>query len=143
MWYTVESDKSTIRDEGELHYELTHRNLREMFRLPSLDAISLGLSGDFSTLLKWNQDTYIEMLPFTFEKDRRIKFDLMPIGEKAVVGSVWYGASNTISASFDRTGDAKDMLLMFYQHWLISYRYHGSEYTRISIREVIERIGSC
>lgn len=143
MWYTVESDKSTIRDEGALHCKLTHRNLRELFQLPSLDAVSLGLSGDFSSLMEWGQGKHVEMLPFTFEKDRRIKFDLVPIDESVAVGSVSYGASKTISATFDRASDAKDVLLKFYQHWLISYGHLGSEYARVSIREVVERIGSC
>jgi hypothetical protein len=129
MWYTVESGKSTIRDEGELRYELTHRNLREMFRLPSLDAVSLGLSGDFSSLMKWGEGKPVEMLPFTFEKDRRIKFDLVPIEGNVVVGSVLYGASKKISATFNRTNDAKEILLKFYQHWLISYSHLGSSLT--------------
>jgi hypothetical protein len=34
------------------------------------------------------------------------------------------------------------ILLMFYQHWLISYAHLGSEYARMSIREVVERIRS-
>ncbi len=116
MWYTVESDKSTIRDEGRLHCELTHRNLREIFRLPPLDAISLGLSGDFSNLLEWAEGKQVEMLPFTLEKDRKIKIDLVPIDGDAAVGSVLYGASKTISATFNRASDAKEILLRFYQH---------------------------
>lgn len=142
MWYTVESNKSTIRDEGRLHCELTYKNLREMFRLPPPDALSLALSGDFSSLVKWTEGKHVEMLPFTFEKDRKIKLDLMPIDGGAAAGSLLYGASKTISATFSRAGDAKEMLLKFYQHWLISYSHLGSQYIRMSIREVVERIGS-
>jgi hypothetical protein len=138
MWYTVESDKTTIRNEGKLGCGLTYRNLREIFRLPPPGAVSLGLSGDFSGLMEWNQRTHVVVLPFTFEKDKRIKIDLVPIGGNSAVGSVWYGASMTISASLSRTRDASDILDMFYPHWLISYAALGSKYARMSIREVLE-----
>jgi hypothetical protein len=139
MWYTVESDKTTIKNEGQLGCELTYRNLREDFRLPPPDAVAFGLSGDFSRLIEWNQLNHVEVLPFTFEKERRIKIDLVPTGGNVAVGTVWYGASKTISASFSRTSDARDMLGRFYPHWLISYAALGSEYARMSIREVLER----
>ncbi len=141
MWYTVESDKTTIRNEGKLGCELTYRNLREIFRLPPPAAVSFGLSGDFSKLMDWNQRAHVEVLPFTSGKDIKIKIELVPMGGSAAVGSVWYGASKTISASFDRPGDAIDMLGMFYPHWLISYSALGSEYARMSIREILEKPG--
>jgi hypothetical protein len=53
---------------------------------------------------------------------------------------MWYGASKTINATFGRTRDAKDILGMFYQHWLISYAHLDSEYARVSIREVLEKL---
>jgi hypothetical protein len=137
MWYTVESDKSTIRNEGELGCKLTYKNLSEMFLLPSFDAMTVGLSGDLSRLMAWSEDMHIKVLPFTFAKDKRIKFDLISKAENIVVGSVWYGASKTISATFSRTSDAKDILEMFYPHWLISYSTPDSDYTRMSIREIV------
>ena len=140
MWYTVEPDKSTIRNEGELGCKLTYKNLSEMFLLPSFDAMTVGLSGDLSGLMAWSEDMHIKVLPFTFAKDKRIKFDLISKAENIVVGSVWYGASKTISATFSRTSDAKDILEMFYPHWLISYSALKSDYTRMSIREIVENI---
>jgi hypothetical protein len=140
MRYSVESDKSTIRDEGELGCKMTYQNLREMFRLPSFAAVTGGLTGDFSSLKAWAEAAHVKVLPFIFEKDKRIMFDLMPKTEDAIVGSVWYGASDTISATFDRTGDAIDILGMFYPHRLISYGEPSSEDKRMSIREVIENL---
>ena len=137
MWYTVESDKSTIRNEGDLGCKLTYNNLRVMFQLPSFEAMTVGLSGDFSSLMEWTENTHVKVLPFTFEKDKRIKFDLVSKANNIVVGSVWYGASETISATFSRTSDAKDILEMFYPHWLISYSKLDSDYTRMSIREIV------
>lgn len=138
MWYTVESDKSTIRNEGKLGCELTYKHLREMFQLPSFDEVTVGLSDDFSGLMEWNQDTHINVMPFTSGKDKQINFDLVPKGENIVVGTVTCGASKTISATFSRTSDAKDILEMFYPHWLIFYGDLGSGYTRMSIREIVE-----
>jgi hypothetical protein len=138
MWYTVESDKSTIRNEGKSGCELTYRNLREMFQLPSFEEVNVGLSGDFSGLMEWNQDTHINVMPFTSGKDKRIRFDLVPKGQNVAVGTVSCGASKTISATFSRTSDAKYILEMFYPHSLIFYGNLGSEYTTRSIREVIE-----
>ena len=140
MWYTVESDKSTIRNEGEMGCKLTYKNLREMFRLPPFDAVTVGLSGNFTSLIEWTKDTHVKVLPFTFEKDKRVMFDLVPKGDSVVVGTVWYGTSKTISATFNRTSDAKEILSMFYPHWLISYGALGLEYARVSIREVLENI---
>jgi hypothetical protein len=140
MKYTVESDKSTIRDEGELGCKLTYKNLREMFRLPSFAAVTGGLTGDFPSLLAWAEKAHVKVQPFTFEKDKRIMFNLVPKTEDAIVGSVWYGASETISATFNRTGDAIDILGMFYPHKLISYGELNSEDRRISIREIIENL---
>jgi hypothetical protein len=137
MWYTVESDKSTIRNEGESGCKLTYKNLSEMFMLPSFEAMTVGLSGDFSSLMEWTENTHVKSVPFTFEKDKRIKFDLVSKAENIVVGSVWYGASKTISATFGRTSDAKDILEMSYPHWLISYSELGSSYTSMSIREIV------
>jgi len=97
-----------------------------------------GISGDLSRLVEWAEDSHVKLLPFTVEKQKRIRFDLVPIAENAVVGSVWYEGSKTISATFRRTGDAKDILGMFYPHWLISYRSRGSDYRRVSIREIME-----
>jgi hypothetical protein len=57
MWYRVESDKSTIRNEGEPGCKLTYKNLRELFRLPSFDTMMVGLSGEFNRLMQWSQDT--------------------------------------------------------------------------------------
>jgi hypothetical protein len=137
MWYTVESDKSTIRNEGESGCKLTYKNLSEVFRLPSFEAMTVGLSGDLSRLMAWSENTRVKLLPFTFEKDKRIKLDLVSKSENVVVGSVWYGASKTISATFSRTSDAKDILEKFYPHWLISYSELDSDYTRMSIREIV------
>jgi hypothetical protein len=137
MWYTVESDKSTIRNEGQSGCELTYNNLGVMFQLPSFETVTVGLSGDFSSLMEWTENTHIKALPFTFEKDKRMKFDLVSKAENIVVGSVWYGASKTISATFSRTSDAKDFLEMFYPHWLISYSEFNSDYTSMSIREIV------
>src|ERR1044072_6071312 len=100
MWYTVESDKSIIRSEGESGCKLTYQNLRRMFQLPSFDAVTVGLSGDFTGLMQWTKDTHIKVLPFTSGKDKRVMFDLVPKGESVAVGNVWYGTSNTISATF-------------------------------------------
>lgn len=148
MWYTVESNKSTIRNEGEQACRLIHKNLSEMFRLPAFNAVSVGLSGDFSGLAEWAEDANVAMLPFTFEKDRQLKFDLVPRGGNTAVGSVCYGASDritaannaTIKATFGETSDAKEVLEMFYPHWLISYSQLGSDYVRMSIREVVEKL---
>jgi hypothetical protein len=139
MWYTVESDKSTIRNEGDLGCKLTYENLREIFLLPPFGAVTIGLSGNLSGLMQWTEDTHIKVLPFVFKKDKRVMIDLVLRTENTVVGSVWYGASKTISATFSRTGDAMDVLGMFYPHWLISYGKLDSGYARMSIREVIER----
>ena len=140
MWYRVESDKSTLRHEGETGCKSVYDKLRKVFRLPSFDAMKAGLSGDLSRLVEWADNKQVKLLPFTFENDRRIKFDLVPITENVVVGSMWYGASKTISATFGRTRDARDILEMFYQHWLISYAHIGSDYARVSIREVLEKL---
>jgi hypothetical protein len=129
-----------MRNEGELACKLAHKNLSSMFRLPSFDAVTVGLSGDFSSLMKWTEDAHVKVLPFTSEKYRRLKFDLVPKGGNTSVGSVSYGDSYTISATFSKTSDARDILEMFYPHWLISYRELGSEYTRMSIREVVGRL---
>jgi hypothetical protein len=99
-----------------------------------------GLFGDLSRLVEWAEHQQVKLLPFTFENDRRIKFDLVPITENVAVGTMWYGASKTINATFGRTRDAKDILGMFYQHWLISYAHLDSEYARVSIREVLEKL---
>jgi hypothetical protein len=37
MWYTVEADKSTIRNEGETSAKVTYQTLRELFRLPTFN----------------------------------------------------------------------------------------------------------
>jgi hypothetical protein len=140
MWYTVESDKSTIRDEGELVCQLTYNKLRKAFQLPPFDAVSDGLSGDLSSLMQWNQDTKGRVLPFTFEKDKRIKFDLLSKSDNVVVGTVWYGASKTLCATFSRTSDAKEILSMFYQHWLIYYGALNAEQTTMSIREIVGKL---
>lgn len=140
MWYTVEADKSTIRNEGETSAKVTYQTLRELFRLPTFKAVTVGLTGDMSGLTAWAKDAHVNVLPFTFEKDKRIKLDLVPKTEDTVVGSVWYGVSKTIYATFNRTGDARDILGMFYPHWLISYGEPDSEYRRISIREIIEKL---
>ena len=138
MWYTVESDKSTIRNEGGLACKLAYKNLREMFRLPSFDSVAVGLAGDLSSLVAWAEDTHVKVLPFIFEKDKRVKIDLVSKTGSVVAGSVWYGKSETLSATFVKTSDAKDMLSMFYQHSLVLYGDHGSEYRTMSIREIIE-----
>lgn len=140
MWYTVESDESTIRSEGESGCKLTYQNLGRMFQLPSFDAVTVGLSGDFTSLMQWTEDTSIKVLPFTFDKDKRVMFDLVPKGESVAVGSVWYGTSKTISATFNKTSDAKKILGMYYPHWLISYGLPNSEYARMSIREIVENL---
>jgi len=140
MWYTVELDKSTIRNEGESACKLAYKNLRKMFRLPSFDSVKVGLSGDLSGLMAWTEHTHVKVMPFTFEKDKRVKFDLVSKTGNVVVGSVWYGKSRTISATFSKTSDAKEILGMFYPHSLILYGDHGSEYRTISIREIIEGI---
>lgn len=140
MWYTVESDKSTIRNEGETSSKVTYQNLRELFRLPSFTAVRDGLSGDLSGLMTWAENAHVQVRPFTFEKDKRIMLDLVPKAEDVVVGSVWYGASKTISATFNRTADARDILGMFYPHWLIAYGEPNSEDRRMSIREIIEKL---
>jgi hypothetical protein len=137
MWHTVESDKSTIRNGGELGCRLAYKNLSEILQLPSFEAMTVGLSGDFSSLMKWTENMHVQALPFTFEKDKRIKFDLVSKAENILVGSIWYGASKTISATFGRTSDAKDILEMPYRHWLISYSELGSDYTSMSIREIV------
>lgn len=138
MWYTVESDKSTIRNEGGLACKSAYKNLREMFRLPSFDSLNLGLAGDLSTLIAWTEDTRVKVMPFVFEKDKRVKIDLVSKTGSEVVGSVWYGKSETLSATFSNTSDAIDILSMFYQHSLVLYGDHGSEYRTVSIREIIE-----
>lgn len=138
MWYTVESGKSTIRSEGTQNCEATYKNLREIFRLPSFTSLMGGLEGNFSSLMEWNQDNDIKVLPFTFEKEKRIKLNLVPKNENVVVGNVWYGDSKTISATFNRTGDAKDVLEMFYPHTLAFYGNLDSPYSAISIREIVE-----
>lgn len=139
MQYIVESDKSTIQNEGETSSKITYQNLRELFRLPPFKALTVGLAGDLSGLMAWAEDEHVKVLPFTFEKEKRIMLDLMPKGEDVAVGSVWYGASKTISATFDRTADASDILGMFYPHWLIAYSEPNSEDRRMSIREIIEK----
>ena len=138
--YTVESDQSTIQNEGETSAKITYRNLRELFRLPSFKTLTVGLAGDFSSLMAWAEAAHVKVLPFTFEKDKRIRLDLVPKTEDVVVGSVWYGASKTISATFNRTADARDILGMFYPHWLIAYSQPDSEDKRLSIREIIEKL---
>jgi len=140
MLYTVETDQSTIRNEGEPGCKSTYRYLREMFRLPTFEMMVHGLSGDISSLMAWTGDAHVNVLPFTFEHDRRIKFDLVLKTENVVVGTMWYGASNIISATFNRTRDAKDILEMFYPHWLISYGKLGSEDARMSIREIVANL---
>jgi hypothetical protein len=140
MWYTVESDKSTIRNEGELGCKLTYKNLSEMFQMPSFDAVTVGVSGELSKLMAWAEDAHVKVLPFTFEKDKRVMFDLVSKAENLMVGTIWYGASKTISATFNRISDAKHMLEMFYPHWLISYGEMDAEYSRKSIREVVENL---
>lgn len=140
MWYTVEPDKSTIRNEGRLACKLAYKNLREMFRLPSFDSVIVGLSGDLSSLIAWTEDTHVKVMPFIFEKDKRLKIDLVSKTGSVVVGSVWYGKSETLSATFVKTGDAKDILSMFYQHSLVLYGDQGSEYRTRSIREIVEAI---
>lgn len=140
MQYTVESDKSTIRNEGETSSKVTYQNLCELFRLPPFKALTVGLSGDLSGLMTRAKDAHVNVLPFTFEKDKRIRLDLVPKAEEEVVGSVWYGASKTISATFNRTADARDILGMFYPHWLIAYREPNSDDRRMSIREIIENL---
>jgi hypothetical protein len=140
MWYTVESDKSTIRNEGETSVKITYQNLRELFRLPPFKAVTVGLSGDLSGLMTWAEAAHVKVLPFTFEKDKRIMLDLVPKAEDVVVGSVWYGVSKTINATFNRTDDARDILGMFYPHWLIAYREPNSDDKRMSIREIIENL---
>jgi len=140
MWYTIESDKSTIRNEGVTSCKVTYQNLRELFRLPSFKALTVGLTGDLSGLTTWAKDAHVKVTPFTFEKEKRIMLDLVPKTEDAIVGSVWYGASKAISATFNRTGDALNILGMFYPHWLISYGKLNSQYQRISIREIIEKL---
>ena len=140
MWYTVESDKSTIRTKGEQDSKLIYQNLGRIFQLPPFDALTVGLSGNFTGLMQWTEDTQIKVLPFTFEKDKRLMFDLVPKGESVAVGSVWYGTSKTISATFNKTSDAKEILGMYYPHWLISYGTIDSDYARMSIREIVENI---
>jgi len=137
--YTVESDKSTIQNDWETNSIATYRNLRELFRLPPLKAVTVGLSGDLSSLMTWAEDARVNVLPFIFEKDKRIMLDLVPKAEDVVVGSVWYGASKTINATFNRKADARDILGMFYPHWLIAYTVPDSEDKRMSIREIIEK----
>jgi hypothetical protein len=137
MLYSVEADQSTIRNEGEPGCKSTYRYLREMFRLPTFEIMARGLAGDFSSLMAWTGDAHVNVMPFTFEHDKRIKIDLVLKTENIVVGTMWYGASNIISATFNRTRDAKDILEMFYQHWMISYKALGSEDARLSIREIV------
>ena len=138
MWYTVESDKSTIRNEGELGCKLTYKNLRELFRLPSFDTMIAGLSGDFTGLMQWAQDAHVRVLPFTLEKDRRVEFDLVSRTESIVLGTVSYGISKKLNATFGRPGDARDILGMFYPHSRIFYSSLGSAYAALSIREILE-----
>jgi len=140
MWYRVESDKSTLRHEGETGCKSVYDKLRKVFRLPSFDAMKSGLSGDLSGLVEWADNKQVKLLPFTFENDRRIKFDLVPITESVAVGTMWYGASKEISATFDRTRDVRDILGLFYPHWLISYAHVDSDYARVSIREILEKL---
>lgn len=140
MWYTVEPDKSTIRSEGTQNCEATYKRLREIFRLPTLTSLRAGLKGDFSSLMAWNQDNDIKVLPFTFEKEKRIKVNLVPKNENVVVGNVWYGDSKTVSAMFTRTGDAKDVLETFYPHSFAFYGNLDSPYSAMSIREIIEKL---
>ncbi|MFL6274478.1 MAG: hypothetical protein ACJ74G_04640 [Blastocatellia bacterium] len=91
-------------------------------------------------MMTWAEDAHVKVLPFAFEKDKRIILDLVPKAEDIVVGSVWYGTSKTISATFNQTADARDILGMFYPHWLISYGEANSEERRMSIREIIEKL---
>ena len=140
MLYTEEAEQSTIRNEGEPDCKSTYRYLREMFRLPSFEVMARGLSGDFSSLMAWTADAHVKALPYTSEHDKRIKFNLVLKAENVVVGTMWYGASNIISATFNRTRDAKDILEMFYPHWLISYRALGSEAARMSLRAIVANI---
>lgn len=140
MWYTLELDKSTIRNEGETGSKEIYRHLRELFRLPPFEAVTVGLDGNLSSLVTWAEDAQVKMLPFTFEKDKRIMLDLVPKTEDAAVGNVWYGTSGIISATFNRTGDAIDILGKFYPHWLIFYGVPNSEYKKISIREIIGKL---
>ena len=140
MQYTVESDQSTIQNEGETSSKITYQNLRELFRLPPFKALTVGLAGDLSGLMKWAEDAHVKVLPFTFEKDKRIRLDLVPKSEDVAVGSVWYGASKTISATFSRMAAARDILGMFYPHWLIAYSEPDSENKRMSMRESIENM---
>jgi hypothetical protein len=97
-----------------------------------------GLSGDFTGLMQWSQDAHVRVLPFTFENDRRIEFDLVSRTEDIVVGTVSYGISKTLNATFGRSGDASDILSMFYQHSRIFYSSLGSAYAALSIREILE-----
>ena len=140
MQYTVESDKSTIQNEGETSSKVTYQNLSELFRLPPFKTVRSGLAGDMSSLMTWAADGPVKVLPFTFEKDKRIRLDLVPRAEDIVVGTVWYSASKTISATFNRTADARDILGMFYPHWMISYSEPNSKDRKISIREIIEKM---
>lgn len=140
MWYTVESGKSTIRNEGELGSKLTYKNLREVYRLPSFDVVALGLAGDFAGLMEWSQDAHVRVLPFTLEKDKRIELELVLKTEDVVSGSVSYGTSKTLNAAFSRDGDAREILGMFYQHSRIFYGALDSEYVAIPIREIVEKV---
>ena len=90
--------------------------------------------------MAWTEGTHVKVLPFTFEKDKRVMFDLVPKDENIAVGTLWYGTSKTISATFSRTSDARNILEMFYPHWLISYGELDSAYTRKSIREIVENL---
>jgi hypothetical protein len=138
--YIVESDKSTIQNEGETNSKITYRNLRELFRLPPFKALTVGLAGDLSGLMTWAEAAHVKVLPSTFEKDKRIMLDLVPKAEDIVVGSVSYGVSKTISATFNRLADARDILGMFYPHWLIAYSETNSDDREMSIREIIENL---
>jgi hypothetical protein len=111
-----------------------------LFRLPPFKAVRGGLAGDLSGLKTWAEVAHVKVLPFTFEKDKRIMLDLMPKAEDIVVGSVSSGVSKTISATFNRMADARDILGMFYPHWLIAYGEPNTEDRRMSIREIIENL---
>ena len=143
MWYTVESGKSTIRNEGESGCRSIYKNLRELYRLPSFDVVALGLAGDFTRLMEWAQDAPVRVLPFTFEKDKRIELELVLKTEDIASGSVSYGTSKTFNAAFRRDGDAREILGMFYQHSRIFYAAPDSKKVAMSIREIVEEMAPC
>jgi hypothetical protein len=142
MWYTLGSDWSTLRSEGEVSCRATYGKLRTIFRLPTFEEISEALSGKSPSLAAWAKSTQVNLTQLNSEKKSRERFqlDLVPKGGTESVGSLLCDRAGSLVATFKRVGDAEEVLGQFYPHSGIFYGRSDSEYEAMSIREVLERL---